>query len=81
MAAKKKASKKKVVTKGKNVDNKRGKGMVTKEVEILVDAPDEEAESVPPPAIEEERTLKVVDHGAVTYYTQSQYDAKFGKAK
>jgi len=76
MAAKKKASKK---VAAKNVDNKRGKGMVTEEV--MVDAPDEEAEAAPPPAIEEERTLKVVDHGAVTYYTQSEYDKKFGKAK
>ena len=76
MAAKKKASKK---VSAKNVDNKRGKGSV--ETEVMVNAPDEEAEAAPPPAIEEERTLKVVDHGHVTYYTQTEYDKKFGKAK
>ena len=75
-AGKKKASKKATA---KNVDNKRGKG--TTEEEVMVDAPDEEAEAAPPPAIQEERTLKVVDHGAVTYYTQSEYDLKYGKAK
>lgn len=68
------AGKKKKV-KARNVSNERGKGVTEKEV--MVDAPDEEAEPAPPPAIQEERTLKVVDKGRTTYYTQSEYDKKF----
>jgi hypothetical protein len=45
----------------------------------MVDAPDEEAEAAPEPAIQEERTLKVVYKGRTMYYTQSEYDKKFGK--
>lgn len=78
MAGKKKESKKKVAA--KNVDTgKKGQASVTKEV--MVDAPDEEAEVAPPPAIQEERTLKVVEKGQATFYTQSEYDKKFGGKK
>lgn len=81
MAKKEAGSKKKKVAKekvtAKNVDHQKGTGNVEKEV--LVDAPDPEAEPTPAPAIEEERTLKVVDKGRTTYYTQSEYDSKFGK--
>ena len=75
--SKKKASKK---AKGKNVDHTKGQESVTKEVDV--DAPaDPEQEPAAAPAIEEERILKVVDKGRTTYYTQSEYDKKFGKAK
>ncbi len=60
---------------------KKVKKEVEKEVEkeVLVDASDEEAEPTPAPAIVEERTLKVVDKGHTTYYTQSEYDERYGK--
>ncbi len=51
------------------------------EKEVLVDTSDEEAEPAPAPAIVPERTLKVVDGGQATYYTQSEYDKKFGRGK
>jgi hypothetical protein len=73
---KKKASKKKVAA--KNVSHKKGSESVTKEVQV--DAPvDPEQEPAAAPAIVEERTLKVVDRGRVTFYTQSEYDEKYGK--
>jgi hypothetical protein len=70
-----KKAKKKVAA--KNV--KHSKGAANVETEVMVDAPDEEAEAAPEPAIQEERTLKVVDKGRTMYYTQSEYDKKFGK--
>jgi hypothetical protein len=51
------------------------------EKEVLVDTPDEEAEPAPEPAIVQERTLKVMEKGQATWYTQSEYDAKFKKGK
>ena len=85
MAGRKKASKKKAAkpeakpqVAAKNVDTgAKGQASVTKEV--MVNAPDEEAVPAPPPAIEEERTLKVVGKGVTKYYTQTEYDKKFGK--
>jgi hypothetical protein len=84
MAGKKKTSKKKKKkaekpqVEAKNVDT-GAKGQANVESVVLIDAPDEEAVPTPPPAIQEERTLKVVDKGRTTYYTQSEYDKKFGK--
>ena len=60
----------------KNVDHKKGQASVEKEV--MVNAPDKEAEPAPPPAVVEERTLKVVDKGMTKLYTQSEYNKKFG---
>jgi hypothetical protein len=76
MGRKKKASKKKVAA--KNVSHEKGNESVTKEVQV--DAPlDPEQEPAAAPAIVEERTLKVVDKGQTLYYTQSEYDEKYGK--
>ena len=70
------AAKKKKV-KAKNVDHKSSEGMIAKEV--LVDAPDEEAEPTPVPAIKEEAVMKVVEKGHAVYYTESEYRKKYGK--
>ena len=51
------------------------------EKEVLVDTFDEEAEPAPAPAIVQERMLKVVDKGITRYYTQTEYDEKFGRGK
>ncbi len=74
MAGKKKASKK---VAAKNVDHQRGKGNV--ETEIMVSAPDKEAEPAPAPAIAVEPMMKVVDKGITRVYTKTEYDKKFGK--
>ena len=59
---------------------KKAKAKKVEEVEeVLTETVDEEAEPAPPPAIKEERTLKVVDGGCVTFYTQSEYDEKFNQ--
>ena len=70
-------AKKKKVT-AKNVSHTKGNESVTKEVQV--DAPvDPEQESAAAPAIIAERTLKVVDKGRTIYYSQSEYDKKYGK--
>ena len=63
MAGKKKAKKK---VKAKAVEK-----------EVLVAAPDVEADPPPPEAISEEPTMKCVDKGHVVYLTKSEYDKKF----
>ena len=65
MAAKKK-SKKKVAKK---------KAAVKPAAEAPVDS---EQEPTPEPAVVEEATMKVVERGQATYYTESEYRAKFG---
>lgn len=46
----------------------------------VAEAPvDPEQEATPEPAIVEESTMKVVEHGQARYYTESEYRAKYGK--
>jgi len=73
MAGKKKASKK---VAAKNVDHKKDGNV---ETEVMVDAPDEEAEPAPAPAIQNEPIMKVVEQGQAKYYTKTEYDKKYGK--
>ena len=70
-------AKKKV--KAKNVAHKKGSPSV--ETEVLVNAPDPEAQPAPPPAIKEEQVFKVMDNGQVTFYTETEYRKKYGKKK
>ena len=44
----------------------------------VAEAPvDSEQEPTPEPAVVEEATMKVVERGQATYYTESEYRAKF----
>jgi hypothetical protein len=70
-------AKKKV--KAKNVAHEKGKESV--ETEVLVSAPDPEAQPAPPPAIEKEQVFKVMDNGQATFYTETEYRKKYGKKK
>jgi len=54
---------------------KKAKKKVKKVAEAPVDA---QEEATPAPAIKEEATMKVVEAGQAKYYTQSEYDAKYG---
>ena len=48
--------------------------------EVVEEAPDDEVPT-PSPAIQEEATLKVMDGGQATWYTETEYRAKYGKGK
>lgn len=71
------ARKKKAKVTAKNVDHQQGIGNV--ETEVMLNAPDEEAEPAPAPAIVVEPMMKVVDKGITRHYTKSEYDKKYGK--
>ena len=54
------------------------KTSTVKKVEVADKTPDPVEESTPEPAIAEEEMFKVVEQGQATYYTESEYRAKYG---
>ena len=70
----------------KKVAKKKIKRKLVSAVNLIADTPEPEvvpesepeAEPAPPLAIAEEATMKVIDQGRITYYTESDYRKKFG---
>ena len=56
---------------------KKSKKKVAKKV-APVEVPADPEQEVATPAIVEEATMKVVESGQATYYTESEYRAKYG---